>query len=227
MKKHIIVAAVAGLAIAASPAFAQGRGGGHGGGHGGGNAGGMGGGGMGGGVRGGPGEGMSGRDFGVETRLEARANAIERERAADEARERANENSLFGTRSTRQTRRTRTPQSGAANTTGVETRTNARVNSQGAAHANERALERSNENSALHSGTSVNLTGLATGMTVLNSDGVSLGTIARVIRSGDGSVRNVLVRTTDGTRRTISLAPSSLTLNGNLVTTTQRNGSRR
>jgi len=37
----------------------------------------------------------------------------------------------------------------------------------------------------------------------------------------------VLVRTTDGTRRTISLAPSSLTLNGNLVTTTQRNGSRR
>ncbi|MFN3726112.1 MAG: hypothetical protein ACK4SZ_07375 [Allosphingosinicella sp.] len=227
MKRKLILSALAGIALVAAPAaLAQGRGGGNGGGHGGGHGAGGIGGGVGGGIGGGMRGDIGGRDFGVQTRIDARAEAIERERAADRARERANENSLFGTRSTRRNA-TRADQPRARNTTGVETRTRARANSQGAANANPRALERANANSALRTTTVTPLTGLSAGMSVVGSNGMPLGTVTRVNRAADGTIRNVLVRTTDGARRTISLAPGSLTLNGDVLVTTQLNDSRR
>jgi hypothetical protein len=167
---------------------------------------------------------------GIDTRMEARAEARQRERAAERARLRANENSLIGTRSSK-------PRSGATqpradqgpvrNSNGVETRTTARVNSQGAANANEQALARANANSALGVAGSTSLVGLSTGTVVESRTGAVLGTITRINRSPDGTVRNVLVQVADGSRRTISLDPGSLTRNGNVIVTTQTNGSRR
>lgn len=223
MKRKLILTALAGIALVAAPAaLAQGRGGGQGGGQGGGH----GAGGLGGGVSGGIGGSLGGRDFGAQTRVDARAEAIERERAADRARERANENSLFGTRATRRNAN-RADQPRDRNTVGVETRTRARANSQGAVNANPRARARANSNSALHANVVTPLAGVSTGMSVVGSNGMALGTVTRVNRAADGTIRNVLVRTADGARRTISLAPGSLTLNGDVLVTSQVNGSRR
>jgi hypothetical protein len=107
--------------------------------------------------------------------------------------------------------------------TGIETRTDARINSQGPSHASERALDRANQNSVLSGGTTTtaSLSDLRTGLTVKDSSGATLGTISRINRSAGGTVRNVLVRTASGKRRTISLAPDSLSFDGSVVTTTR------
>ncbi len=104
---------------------------------------------------------------------------------------------------------------------GLDTRTDARINSRGPAHASDRALERANENSVL-AGTvrTRTLADLSTGMTVRDTNGVTIGTVTRVLRSGDGTVRNVLVRASGGTR-VIPLAPSTLSVSGGAVTTTR------
>jgi hypothetical protein len=106
---------------------------------------------------------------------------------------------------------------------GIETRTDARVNSRAPDRANDRAIERSNENSVL-SGTvrppRTDLSALRTGLTVRTSTGTNLGTIRRVNRSADGSVRSVLVDSAEG-RRTIPVRPGSLSISGDVVTTTQ------
>ena len=105
---------------------------------------------------------------------------------------------------------------------GREVREEARINSQGPLNASDRARERANENSVLSDGTSTapDLSGLTEGQTVVDSDGNTLGTIRRVSRSNDGTVRNVLVTNTDGRRRVIRVAPGTLTLNGDIVVTT-------
>jgi hypothetical protein len=106
---------------------------------------------------------------------------------------------------------------------GIDVRTDARVNSQGPAHASDRAIERANENSVLN-GTvrppAANLAALRAGLTVRNSAGTRLGTIRRVNRSADGSVRSVLIASADG-HRTIPVRPGSLSISGDVVTTTQ------
>ena len=105
---------------------------------------------------------------------------------------------------------------------GIETRTNARVNSRAPDRASDRAIERANENSVL-SGTTrtrADLSGLRTGLTVRSSTGTELGTIRRINRSADGSVRSVLVSSATG-NRTIPVRPGSLSVSGNVVTTTQ------
>ena len=89
---------------------------------------------------------------------------------------------------------------------GAEVRAKARVKSQGPSHASDRALDRANENSVL-GGTvrTRTLAGLNTGMTVRDTNGTTIGTITRVLRSGDGTVRNVLVRAANGRARYRSL----------------------
>ncbi|MGQ0590768.1 MAG: hypothetical protein ACT4N8_14785 [Sphingosinicella sp.] len=106
---------------------------------------------------------------------------------------------------------------------GVETRTEARVRSRAPERASDRAIERANENSVL-SGTArpprADLSGLRAGLTVRNSAGVELGTIRRVNRSSDGTVRSVLVASAEG-QRTIPVRPGTLSISGDVVTTTQ------
>jgi hypothetical protein len=104
---------------------------------------------------------------------------------------------------------------------GIEARTDARVNSQGPSHASDRAIVRANQNSVL-AGTARtrSLANLSTGMVVRDTNGATIGTVTRVLRSGDGTVRNVLVRA-DGGTRVIPLAPSTLSVSGGAVTTTR------
>jgi hypothetical protein len=53
---------------------------------------------------------------------------------------------------------------------------------------------------------------------VNNSTGTSIGTVSQVITGTDGSIRAVVV--TSPTGQTFRLAPSTLTISGNIVTTT-------
>jgi len=106
---------------------------------------------------------------------------------------------------------------------GLDVRTDARVNSQGPNHASDRAIERADENSVLH-GTvrppRADLSALRAGLRVRTSAGTTLGTIRRVNRSADGSVRSVLVASANG-HRTIPVRPGTLSISGDVVTTTQ------
>ena len=106
---------------------------------------------------------------------------------------------------------------------GLDVRTDARVNSQGPNHASDRAIERADEHSVLH-GTvrppRADLSALRAGLTVRNSAGTTLGTIRRVNRSADGSVRSVLIASANG-HRTIPVRPGTLSISGDVVTTTQ------
>jgi hypothetical protein len=102
-----------------------------------------------------------------------------------------------------------------------------RERSQGPNHASDRAIERANEHSVL-AGTvrTRSLADLNRGMIVRDTNGATIGTVSRVLRSGDGTVRNVLVRSADGTR-TIPLSPGTLSVSGGLVTTTRLATNRR
>jgi hypothetical protein len=110
---------------------------------------------------------------------------------------------------------------GVGHDRGVTTRTDARVNSRGPMHASDRAISRANGNSVLAGTVRTRaLVGLGTGMTVRDTNGVTIGTVSRVLRSGDGTVRNVLVRSATG-QRIIPLAPGTLSVSGGAVTTTR------
>lgn len=63
----------------------------------------------------------------------------------------------------------------------------------------------------------VKLTGVTTGMTVVDSGGATVGTVTGVNARGNGSARTVQVTLTNGT--VISLSPRSLTLNNGVLTT--------
>jgi hypothetical protein len=65
------------------------------------------------------------------------------------------------------------------------------------------------------------LAALNPGMTVRTASGRTLGTVTSVKRAADGTVRTVLVRTASGARRIVNLAPRSLSVSGDVVTTTQ------
>jgi hypothetical protein len=64
---------------------------------------------------------------------------------------------------------------------------------------------------------STRLTGVESGMTVNDSGGAAIGTVTGVTTKGNGSIRTVQVTLTNG--QIVTLAPSSLTLNGDVLTT--------
>jgi sporulation protein YlmC with PRC-barrel domain len=104
---------------------------------------------------------------------------------------------------------------------GTDARGESRVNSQGPLNADERAMYRANENSVLR-GTSNdfgNLAGLRIGLSVVNRNGTTIGTVSRVVTDHQGRVRTVLVTGADGQRRRIRLAPRTVSVSGDVVTT--------
>lgn len=107
-----------------------------------------------------------------------------------------------------------------APTTNVSTNSQATTNSQGPANASATGIAHANANSVLARGavSTSTLPGLTTGLTVNNSTGTSIGTVSQVITGTDGSIRAVVV--TSPTGQTFRLAPSTLTISGNVVTTT-------
>ena len=110
---------------------------------------------------------------------------------------------------------------------GVKVRTDARVKSRGPAHASDRALSRADNNSVLYGSARVrSLRDLDSGMIGRDTTGATIGTVSRVLRSGDGTVRNVLVRSADG-QRVVPLAPETLSVSGRIVTTTRLSTSNR
>lgn len=96
----------------------------------------------------------------------------------------------------------------------------ATLNSQGPANASLNGISHASSNSVLARGavSSSTLPGLTTGMTVNNSTGTSIGTVNQVVTGSDGSIRAVVV--TSPTGQTLRLPPSSLSISGNVVTTT-------
>lgn len=118
------------------------------------------------------------------------------------------------------------PLSSGSMTTGTRIQTNtsagsqALLHSQGPANASPTGIAHANAHSVLARGavSSTTLPGLTTGLTVQNSAGTSLGTVSQVITGNDGSIRAVVV--TSSTGQTFTLAPTTLTLSGGIVTTT-------
>jgi len=94
-------------------------------------------------------------------------------------------------------------------------------------HASAQGIAHSNLNAGLRtaptgvSGGAGALADLRTGLTVKNAAGTTLGTVSRIERSADGTVRAVLVATDSGARKVLRLAPDSLSVSGGVVTTTQ------
>jgi hypothetical protein len=111
----------------------------------------------------------------------------------------------------------------AARFNGINTSTNvamssqARLNSQGPAHASATGIAHANSHSVLAGaagGTA--LTGVSVGMPLL-SNGTQVGTVYRVV-TANGTITRVLVQGTNG--RIYSLAPATLTASGGSLTTT-------
>jgi len=92
----------------------------------------------------------------------------------------------------------------------------ARINSQGPAHASATGIAHANSHSVLAGGSTTTLTGVSVGMPLL-SNGTQVGTVYRVV-TANGVVTRVLVQGTNG--RIYSLSPSSLTASGGSLTTT-------
>jgi hypothetical protein len=106
----------------------------------------------------------------------------------------------------------------------VAANSQARLNSQGPAHASATGIAHANAHSVLAGGAVVSsaLPGLATGLTVNTSGGTTLGTVSRIVRGTDGTIRQVIV--TSSTGQTYRLSPLSLSISGGVVTTTQTSG---
>lgn len=103
---------------------------------------------------------------------------------------------------------------------GVIQRDESRIGREGPTHASPTGVANANENAGLSSTTAAaDLSGLSTGLTVKDSTGATLGTVSKIEKSKDGTVRNVLVASATG-KRTIRLAPNSLSISGDVVTTT-------
>jgi hypothetical protein len=105
--------------------------------------------------------------------------------------------------------------------TNVSAGSQARLNSQGFAHASPTGIAHANAHSVLAAGAvaGATLPGLATGLTVNTSGGTMLGTVSQVVTGSDGSIRLVVVRSSTG--QTFRLVPSSLSISGGIVTTSQ------
>ena len=66
------------------------------------------------------------------------------------------------------------------------------------------------------------LPGLAAGLTVQTSAGKAIGRVSQVITASDGSIRKVIVVSPVG--HLFKLSPTSLTVEGGVVTTTEAHG---
>jgi sporulation protein YlmC with PRC-barrel domain len=107
---------------------------------------------------------------------------------------------------------------------GINSSSQARLNSQGPLHASTTGIAHANIRSVLAGGMVVSgsLAGLATGLTVNTSIGTTLGTVSQIVTDSSGNIRLVIV--TSSTGQTYRLAPTSLSLSGGVVTTTQTFG---
>jgi hypothetical protein len=96
-----------------------------------------------------------------------------------------------------------------------------RVRSQGAYHASASGIRHSNSRSVLRGTTVVGgrLGGLTKGMSVVDVNGNTVGTVRGINTASGGRVVNVLVRSSTGAR-TIPLSPSTLSVSGGVATTT-------
>lgn len=109
--------------------------------------------------------------------------------------------------------------------TGVTMRNQARVNSQGLAHASATGVAHANANSVLVGTTATNvatrgaLTGLTTG-TTLYSNGTAVGTVQQIRTTGNGSVALVLVKSANG--GIYPIPASKLTYSRGSLTTSAR-----
>jgi hypothetical protein len=151
------------------------------------------------GVNAGAGSGPMSGGLGASVRDSARINSQGSINANSHALDRANSNSALsvgtttnGTARTTTTNSTRLSTGGRANA-GVSTGTSTGF--------------RSNST----------LTGLTSGMNVVDSTGATVGTITRIDTKGNGSIRDVQVTLTNG--QVITLAPSSLSLANGVLTT--------
>ena len=102
---------------------------------------------------------------------------------------------------------------------GSMNRADARLNSQGPMHASETGIAHASANSVLSGDTVVGgpLTGLTVGAEVVDSTGARIGTVERVASSSDGTIRRILVRSTNG-HRMITLSPANVSLSGSILT---------
>ena len=107
---------------------------------------------------------------------------------------------------------------------GINGSSQARVNSQGLLHASPTGIAHANFHSVLAGKMVVSgsLAGLTTGLMVRTSSGTTLGTVSQIVTGSDGSIRLVIV--TSSTGQIFRLSPTSLTLAGGVVTTTQTFG---
>lgn len=107
---------------------------------------------------------------------------------------------------------------------GINGSSQARLNSQGPLHASPTGIAHANFHSVLARGmvASGSLAGLTKGLTVNTSSGTNLGTVSQIVTDSSGNIRLVIV--TSPTGQTFRLSPSSLTLSGGVVTTTQTFG---
>jgi sporulation protein YlmC with PRC-barrel domain len=110
---------------------------------------------------------------------------------------------------------------GINNSANLGANSQARLNSQGLMHASPTGIAHASSRSVLASGAVVtgSLAGLTTGLTVNTSGGTTLGTVSQIVTGTDGSVRLVIV--TSPTGQTFRLVPTTLSISGGVVTTTQ------
>lgn len=123
----------------------------------------------------------------------------------------------------------RTAQASASTATATGASAMARANRMGPVRASATGVAHANARAGLAAAAPAtnSLSGLNPGMTVRTASGRTIGTVSRVERSADGTVRAVLVRAAGGARRVVALAPRSLSISGEVVTTTQTAGSLR
>jgi hypothetical protein len=96
-----------------------------------------------------------------------------------------------------------------------------RVHSQGPYHASATGIRHSNSHSVLRGTTVVggSLSGLTRGMSVVDVNGNTVGTVRGINTASGGRVVNVLVKSSTGAR-TIPLSPATLSVSGGVATTT-------
>lgn len=104
---------------------------------------------------------------------------------------------------------------GVNNTSTSTMSAQARANSQGPVHASATGIAHANSHSVLAGASTTALTGVSVGMPLF-SNGSQVGTVSRVV-TANGVITRVVVQGTNG--RTYSLAPSTLTASGGMVTT--------
>ena len=96
--------------------------------------------------------------------------------------------------------------------------------SQGPAHASITGITNANSHSVLASGavSGSTLSGLTTGLNVMNGSGTTIGTVSQIVTDRSGNIRLVIV--TSPTGQTFRLAPNTLSISNNVVTTTSTVG---